>query len=82
MKEKLIELAVVSVLILILLAVGVSAWQKSQRPTISIIKADWDCTKTEQQTHLQPMPATNGVKLMPMGGPVCTEYRRRVTGSE
>ena len=76
MKEKLIELTVVSVLILILLAVGVAVMKKKQEPSITIIKADWNCTKTERRAYLQPMTAANGVKLFPKVSSVCTEYRR------
>jgi hypothetical protein len=67
-----IEAAIVAAIVLILVAVGWGAYSESQRPTIEIKKDDWECVKSEQRTHLQPM----GKVLMPMITTVCVEYRR------
>ena len=45
-------------------------------PAIEITKADWDCTKTETRTYLQPMLIGKTTTLMPMTRAICTEYRR------
>lgn len=71
-----IEAGVVSALVLILVAVGWSGYSASQRPTIEIKKDDWDCVKSEQRTHLQPMLIGKVTVLQPMTSTVCVEYRR------
>lgn len=67
-----IEATIVAAIVLILAAVGWGGYSYSQRPTIEINKDDWQCTKSEQRTHLQPI----GKVLMPMTRTVCVEYRR------
>lgn len=71
-----IEAAIVAAIVLILVAVGWGAYSDSQRPTIEIKKDDWECVKSEQRTHLQPMLVGKVTIMQPMTSTVCVEYRR------
>ena len=53
------------------------AYNEYQRPTIELKKDDWECVKSEQRTHLQPMLVGKITILLPMTSAVCVEYRRR-----
>ncbi|HNA81155.1 MAG TPA: hypothetical protein PLQ64_01705 [Thiobacillaceae bacterium] len=65
--------------LLILAIIGIGgafvwdAWEDdSKNPNMTLKKDDWQCTKHETRTHLQPI----GKVLMPMTTEVCVEYRR------
>lgn len=67
---------------LMVLVVGVvgyvlwAAWSDSQRPTFQLKRDDWECTKSESRTHLQPMLVGKVTTLIPMTTSVCLEYTR------
>lgn len=71
-----IEALIVAAIVLILVAIGWGAYRNSQRPTIEIKKDDWECTKSEQRTHFQPMLVGKVQILQPMTTTVCVEYKR------
>lgn len=70
------EAMIVSMIVLILVAVGWDTYRESQRPTIELKKDDWECVKSEQQTHWQSMPVGKVMVLQPITSTVCVEYRR------
>ena len=75
-----VDAAVVAVVVLsfVLIVVStVAAYSGSQRPTIVLNKAEWECTKSEQRTHLQPMLVGKITVMVPIPRTVCMEYRLR-----
>lgn len=73
----LIELLVVIAILSILVAAGVCLYLESQRPTIELIKDNWECVESEQRTHIQPMLVGKITVMMPMNSTVCVQYIRR-----
>lgn len=51
----------------------------SKRPTFELKKDDWECTKSEHRTQMQPMQSGSTIILMPMIHTVCTQYVRKAT---
>ena len=71
-----IEVVIVAAIVVL---IGVIAWalySEGQRPTIEIKKDDWECVKSEDRTHLQPMLVGRTTMLMPMTTTVCLDYKR------
>jgi hypothetical protein len=56
---------------------GWSAYADSQRPTVDLKRDDWECTKSEARSHLQPVLVGQVTVLIPMTTTVCVEYARR-----
>ncbi len=71
-----IESAIVAAIVLTIVAIGWGAYSDSQRPTIEIKKDEWECVKSEQRTHLQPVVVGKTTIFQPMTNTVCVEYRR------
>lgn len=67
-----IEVLIVAAILMIVAVVGLAVYDESQRPDMGLKKDDWQCTKSENRTHLQPM----GKLLMPMTTKICLEYTR------
>ena len=76
MNFSILEAGIVAAIILIGAAIGWEAYNDIQRPTIEIKKDDWECVKSEQRTHLQPMLIGNITILQPITSTVCLEYMR------
>ena len=72
-----LEASIGAAIVLILTAALWSAYNEHQRPAIELKKDDWECVKSEQRTHLQPMPVGNITLLQPTTSIACVEYRRR-----
>ena len=68
---------IVAVAVLLLGALGWVFYTDSQRPTIELKKAEWECVKSEQRTSLMPMLVGKTTILQPRTSTICVEYRRR-----
>lgn len=75
----LIEVLIVLTIVGILAGLGIGAWRNTEAPVIELRKNEWSCTKTEQRTHLQPMPAGKAMTVIPMTSTECVEYKRHDT---
>jgi len=53
-------------------ALGVAIVMAAMAPTFSLVKADWNCTKSHSEEHLIMV----GKLLMPHTDQVCDEYVR------
>jgi hypothetical protein len=69
--------ALVAAVIALVGWLGWSAYADSQRPTVDLKRDDWECTKSEARSHLQPMLVGQVTVLIPMTTTVCLEYARR-----
>jgi hypothetical protein len=54
-----------------------SVYADSQRPTFDLKRDDWEGTKSEARSHLQPIFVGQVTVLIPMSTTVCLEYARR-----
>ena len=71
------ELSLVAIIIGILVAIVVAWRYDNQRPLIELKKDDWECVKSEQRQHLQPILVGKMTILQPMIYTVCVQYGRR-----
>ena len=76
--EKFIEVFLIAA-ILFMLAVAAyafySAYVSSRGPKFELNKNNWACSKSEEQTHLQPTLVGKVTIMMPITRTVCLEYR-------
>ena len=72
-----IEALIVAAIAIIIVAVGWAGYSNNQRQTIELNKDDWECTKSDQRSQLQPMPVGKVMVMSPMTRTVCVEYRLR-----
>jgi len=61
---------------LIIALLGIALYIESNSETIVLIKAEWHCTKTERETHLQPTLVGKVTTLVPITRTACVEYAK------
>ena len=67
----------VAIVLVIVSCVCWYVWAYNQQPTFNLKRSDWNCTKSEQRTHLQPTLVVKSTVMMPVTNTVCIEYARR-----
>lgn len=60
-----------------LFLIGWAVWAKALAPTIALNAKDWECSRSEATTHLQPLRAGEATTLLPVSSAKCVEYKRR-----
>ena len=71
-----IELAIISAIIGILVAIGYEGYADLKQPHILLKKSEWECNKIETRTYMQPMVVGKTTTMMPMTEDVCVDYHR------
>lgn len=79
MFDRFFELALACVLSAVVVITGwlfVDMWKDSRAPSFTLKKAEWTCTRNEENTRRQPVVAGNVTTLIHVTDVVCVEYRR------
>ena len=71
--------ALVAIVLVIVSCVCWYVWAYNQKPTFNLKREEWNCTKSEPITHLQPVLVGKGTVMIPMATVVCIEYARRAS---
>lgn len=61
---------------IIVCAGWLAVYYDAGRPTFTLEKAAWVCTRSEQHTRYQPVWINNQTHLMPISETACLEYKR------
>lgn len=61
----------------LLAALGVMLWRGQHEPTMSLVKAEWECTAYESQMQLALYPQPDGrTIILPYNDQTCVKYER------
>lgn len=64
-------------LVLVIGGVVLFVINETNKPTISLIKEDWECTKTESRTQIMPTHVGKTTIMVPRTYDACMRYERK-----